>query len=55
MESQHADHNSIRVRSKHCVNQKVALLHGVKTLLVHNNVVCCITAGKLWDEKGEEN
>ena len=52
MESQHADHNRIRVRSKQCVNQKVAMLHSVNTLLVCNNVNCCITAGKLWDELG---
>ena len=53
MESQHADHNRIRVRSRHCVNQQVAMLHGVNTLLVRNNVNCCITAGKLRDELGE--
>ena len=50
MESQHANHNCIRVRSRHCVNQQVAMLHGVNTLLVRNNVNCCITAGKLRDE-----
>ena len=53
MESQHADHNRIRVRSRHCVNQQVAMLHGVNTLLVRNNVNCCITAGKLRDERNE--
>ena len=53
MESQHADHNRIRVRSRHCVNQQVAMLHGVNTLLVRNNVNCCITAGKLRDESNE--
>ena len=53
MESQHADHNRIRVRSRHCVNQQVAMLHGVNTLLVRNNVNCCITAGKLRDECNE--
>ena len=52
MESQHADHNRICVRSKHCVNQQVAMLHGANTLLVRNNVNCCITAGKLRDELG---
>ena len=52
MESQRTNHNRIRVRSKHSVNQKVAMLHGVNTLLVRNNVNCCITAGKLWDELG---
>ena len=55
MESQHADHNRIRVRLKHCMNQQVAMLHGVHTLLVRNNVNCCITAGKLRDQKGEED
>ena len=53
MESQHADHNRIRVQSRHCVNQQVAMLHGVNTLLVRNNVNCCITAGKLRDERNE--
>ena len=32
------------------VTHKVAMLHGVNTLLVRNNVNCCITAGKLRDE-----
>ena len=40
-------------RSRHCVNQQVAMLHGVNTLLVRNNVNCCITAGKLRDECNE--
>ena len=49
MESQHANHNRIRVRSKHRVNQKVAMLHGVNALLVRNNVKCCITGcGHSW-------
>ena len=53
MESENADHNRICVRSRHCVNQQVAMLHGVTTLSVRNNVNCCITAGKLRDKCNE--
>ena len=41
--------------SKHYVNQQVAMLHGVDTLLVRNNVNYSITAGNLRDLKGEED
>ena len=34
-------------------SEQVAMLHGVNTLLVRNNVNCCITAGKLRDERNE--
>ena len=53
MESQHADHNRIPVRSRHCVNQQVAMLHGVTTLLVRKIVNCCISACKLRDKCNE--